>query len=184
MEDRLQRLPLPERAGAAVRKRYLGTVVGDRILAGHDLPDDLDVVAQTCRRPAPRLSVPTLHDLRAGDADADDHPPAASQGIDRHRVHGQRRRRPSGQLDDRGAQLDALRASSQVRERRQCVGAIRLGGPHRVIAERFRLPHEFDRHAQRRGAVEIEAQTELHDRDAMARPIVDVQPSLPVDRFV
>ena len=47
-------------------------VVLDRLAAGDDLADDVDVLARAGQRPRVGLAVPALDDLRAGGAEAED----------------------------------------------------------------------------------------------------------------
>ena len=60
-------LPCPSAPGPGVGQRDLGAVVGDRSLAAQHVAEDLDVVAQAGVGLAPRLAVPALDDLRAGE---------------------------------------------------------------------------------------------------------------------
>jgi len=94
------------------------------------LADDGQVVTQSFRWMAPRLAVPSLDDLRAGDSDPDDDPSPTRQRINRHRLHGQGGRWPCGELDHCRAQLDPSGISGEIRQRRQGISPVRLGGPH------------------------------------------------------
>ena len=112
----------------------MGAVVGDRPLARPDVAQDPDVLAHPRQRLGERLAVPALDDLRSGDAETEDHPPAA-EVVERHRRHRGRGRRPRRDLHDRRAELDLLGRRAPPGERHQRVGAVRLGGPDRVKAE-------------------------------------------------
>ena len=54
-------------------------------------------------------------------------------------------------LHDAGAELDPLGVRAPPRERRQGVGAVRLGGPHRVEAEPLGLLDRLERAGRRAG---------------------------------
>ena len=95
----------------------------------------VDVVAEERRRMSPRLAVPTFDDLRTRHADPENHAATAREGVDRHGVHGERRRRARRELRDGGAELDPIRERGQVRKRRERIGAVRLRAPHRVIVQ-------------------------------------------------
>ena len=73
--------------------------------------------------------------------------------VERERGHRHRGRRARRELADRRAELDRRRLRAPPRERRQRVGAVRLGGPARVEPEPFRF-------GKRSG----------HSRPAAARP--------------
>ena len=66
VDDGLQ--GLTEAGATWVGERVVLSIVGDRLLAGPDLPDDVDVLA--CARQGPREggSIPTLDHLRSRDA--------------------------------------------------------------------------------------------------------------------
>ena len=167
VQDRAQRLALPEGVGSVVGERVLGAVVHQR-LAGDDLPHHRHVLAQALVRMAPRPAVPALDDLGARDAEPDDRAVAAGQRIDRQRVHRGGGGGAGGDLDDGGAELDAGREGGEVGERRQGVGAVGLGRPHRVVAERLGPADLVDRDVERGTAVEVEAERELHARMPIA----------------
>src|SRR6266566_4730958 len=114
-------------------------------LAPEDLAHDLDVVPDAPIRPAPGLPVPSLYDLRAGNTEAGNETPAASERINgccRHRRIG---RRACSKLHNAGAELDPLRLAGKECERGYRVRAVSFGGPYRIIPERFRALHKINR---------------------------------------
>ena len=64
--------------------------------------------------------------------------------VHRHRRHRRRRGLAGGHLHDRRAELQALGRRAPPRQRRQAVGAVRLGRPDRVEAEALRLGDRLD----------------------------------------
>ena len=162
MHDRLQRLALTERTRPAIRQLDLLAVVGDRLFAREHFAHDGDVVAHALGRLAPRHAVPTLDDLRAGQAETDDDAIATGQRVDGHRVHRGGRRGARRDLHDRGAELDPLRQRREIRQRRQCVAAVRLRGPHGMKAQLFCPLDLGDRHIELCATVEIETQPKFH----------------------
>src|SRR5262249_62057710 len=87
-----ERLPEPGRARPLVRDRIVLAVVLEP-LAPKRGPNDLHVLARLRKRPSPRLSVPALDDLRAGDAETESEPAAAHE-VEGRRGHGGRGPRP------------------------------------------------------------------------------------------
>src|SRR5688572_18709558 len=71
VEDALEGLPEPGGPRPAIRDLVVLALVLDRLLAGPDLPDDVDVLPGLHERLAVRLAVPALDDLRARDAEAE-----------------------------------------------------------------------------------------------------------------
>ena len=82
--------------------------------------------------------------------------------VERERVHRARRGRARRDLHDSRAQPDALGVRADPRERRERVGAPRLGRPHRVEAEPLRLLCERDRERIGLRAPVAELQAEFH----------------------
>ena len=127
VQDRLQRLALPERARARVRQRDLGAVVGDRLLAVEHLADDRDVVAQPRRSGLPHGWPYQPSTICGPDTPMpDDHPAAAGERVDRHGVHGERSP-AGGPRAARRAVPSLIRVGErgEVGERRQRVGSRR-----------------------------------------------------------
>ncbi len=87
-------------------------------------------------------------DLRARGAEAADEP-TVRQVVHRDRRHRGRRGRACRHLHDAGAELDLLGVSSPPRQRRECIGAVGLGGPDRVEAELLGLLDRFERPRRR-----------------------------------
>ena len=110
-------------------------------LARERHPHHRDVLARARELAAEALAVPALGDLRAARADAEQHP-AAGELVDRRRGHRRHRGRAAGHLEDRGAELDPRRRLREPGEDRGGVGAVGLGGPHRVVAEPLGLEHD------------------------------------------
>ena len=137
-----QRLPQARCVRARVRHVVLIAVKLDGFTAQRGA-NDLDVLARPRERLAPRLSMPTLDDLRPGRSKPEQEPASRQQvqGCRRHRrVCG----RAPRDLHDRGADLDLRRRRRQPRQDRDDVGAPRLRRPGRVIAEPFRFLRERD----------------------------------------
>ena len=153
MQDHPERLAHAGGAFALVGERDFPPVVGHRLIAREDLPHDRDIVLDAPVGPAPGLPVPALDDLRARNADADDHPPAARERVDGLGLHGGIGGCARGKLDDPGAKLDPLRDGGQIGERRHGVGAVRLGRPHRIVAEPVGELHQFGREIEHRARV-------------------------------
>jgi hypothetical protein len=74
-------------------------------------------------------------DLRAGNPDTADGTVAARQLIERGERHGGVGRRTGSELDDAGAEPDALGVSRDVSQRRYRVGTVGLGRPDGVVAQ-------------------------------------------------
>src|SRR6185437_12699737 len=137
MQDRAQRLA---QAGGPLlggqRKLVVLAVVADRLAAGDDLPEDLDVLPGALERPGVRLAVPALHHLGIAGADAEQDP-ALGQVVHGHRGHGQGDRRPGGQLGDGRAELDPRGARTPPGQRGPGVAAVGFRGPDLVDADPF-----------------------------------------------
>ena len=88
-------------------------------------------------------AVPALGDLRAGDAEPEAEA-AAGERVDRCRGHRSHRRRAAGDLEDRGADVDALGLGRDPGEHGRCVRAVGLSRPHDGIAERVGLLGELE----------------------------------------
>ena len=95
--DRLERLAEAHRACAEVRLLVELALEVERLLAGQDPADDLDVLAGAGERLGVRLAVPALDDLRARDAEAEDDP-AAREVVERERGHRRGGRRAGRDL--------------------------------------------------------------------------------------
>ncbi len=138
MHDELERLAEPGRVGTRVRDVVVRAVMLEPLLARQDRAHDLHVLARLAEGLAVRLAVPTLHDLRTGETEPEQEAVAAEE-VERHRGHRGHGRRARGHLHDRGAEVDALGVRHHPRDRRDGVGAVRLGGPHRMEAELLRF---------------------------------------------
>src|SRR4051812_32631999 len=112
-------------------------------LAVQDAADDLDVLPRTTERLVEADAVPTLRDLRSGDAQPEAES-AARQRIEGRGRHRGQRGRPAGDLEDRRPQIDPLRAGGDVRQHGRGVGAVCLGGPDAGEAELLRLHGQGD----------------------------------------
>ena len=77
-----------------------------------------------------------------------------------HCIGGHRRRAP-GELHDAGAEPDALGLGGDAGQRRDGVGPVGLGRPHRVEAEPLGLLDQVDRQLELRARV-ADGQSELH----------------------
>ena len=95
---------------------------------------DLDVLARALELLGEALPVPALGDLRARGADAADHAPVREL-VDRRGGHRGHRGGARGHLEDARAEPDLARLPGEPAEHGGGVGAVRLGCPHRVIAE-------------------------------------------------
>ena len=71
------------------------------------------------------------------------HPPVGEL-VERRGGHRGHRRRAAGHLEDRRAELDPLGLPREPGEDRGGVGAVGLGGPHRVVAEPLGLQDELE----------------------------------------
>ena len=78
-----------------------------------------------------------LRDLRPRGAKAQDEAPVG-EVVDGGRGHRGHRSAARGDLEDAGTELDARGARGKPCERGRGVGAVRLRGPQRVIAEALR----------------------------------------------
>src|SRR5581483_11176658 len=168
-QHQLERLSEPGRAGAVVRDAVVLALVLDHV-APQRRPNDLDILTRLHERLAPRLAVPALYHLRPGRPEPEQEA-AAGHEVERGCRHRRIRRRATGDLHDRRADLDAARARRHPREHRHGIRSPRLRGPHRVVAEALRLLHERDerRRVRSRGCVgKVEA--ELHWADCMPHP--------------
>src|SRR6185312_9216694 len=87
--------------------------------------------------------------------------------VDRAGGHRCRCRRARRELHDPSPQANALRQRGQIRERRDRVRAVRLGGPHRVEPEALREQDLLHRQLQLRPRV-ADAQPELHAKSLLA----------------
>ena len=137
---------LPSPSAALQREVVELAVVLDGLAAGDDAADDVDVLAGAGERAGIGLAVPALDDLRAGRAEAEDEAPAG-QVVERDRRHRRGRRGARRELDDAGAEADALGVRAPPGERREGVGAVGLGRPHRVEAEALGLLDRLQRAA-------------------------------------
>ncbi len=139
MEDRHERLADAERAFTGVGEGDLAAFVRDGFVAGEDLLHDRDVVADAPVRLAPRLSVPALDDLGSRDAESEDEATTAGHRIDGLGGHRGSGGGAGGELDDAGAEPDALGLGGDVGEWRDGVRAVGFGGPDGVVTELFGL---------------------------------------------
>ena len=166
MHDDLQRLPESRRTGPVVGNVVVLAVVLERLLALEDLPHDLDVLARLAQRLPVRLTVPTLGDLRTRRAHAEQEA-AAAHPVERGCGHRGHRGRARGHLHDRGAKVHCLGVRHHPCERRDRVGAVRLGRPARVESEGLRTLRERDRLRQAVRPVlvaEVYAESQCHGR--------------------
>ena len=106
------------------------------------LAHDGDVLARALQLLAESLAVPALGDLRPGGADAEDHAPTGEL-VDRGRGHRGHRGRAARHLEDARAEADLRGLPGKPGEHRGGVGAVSLGGPHRVIAELLGFLDDF-----------------------------------------
>ena len=134
MGDRLEWLAESHRAGAVIRVLVELAVERQRLLARHDPPDDLHVLARAGEGLAIGLAVPPFDDLRPRHAEPQDEP-SVRQVIERDRVHRGGGRRARRELHDGGAELDPAGLSGEVGERPERIGPPSLGRPDRVEAE-------------------------------------------------
>ena len=74
-------------------------------------------------------------------------------------------------LHDRRPEPDATRLRGEERQRRDRVGAVRLGRPHRIEAEALGLAHLLDGHLQTRAGPDVETEPELHGAECSRSPI-------------
>ncbi len=131
VNDRLERLAEADRTLTGVRKWVVRPVVGHRPLARQHLADDVDDLTGAGERLGERLAVPAFHHLRPAHAHAQDHP-AVAEVVQGQGVHRDRGRRTPAHLHDRGAEPEALGLAAPPGQRRERVGAPRLGGEDRV----------------------------------------------------
>jgi len=143
VQDGAQRLAQPRRVAAAVRDLVILAAELERLLAPENRAHDRDVLARLAERLAKGLTVPALDYLRAGHAEPEPEP-AAGERIQRHRGHRRGRGRAPGHLHDRGADVHSLGAGGDPRRGRHRVGAVRLRGPDRVVAEPLGLEHAVE----------------------------------------
>src|SRR5208283_5884775 len=136
VQNTLERLAESARAGAAIRNLILLAVETERFLPFQDLADDRDIFAITLERLAVWHAVPALDYLRIRGADPDQKT-AIGQAVEGHRRHRGHGRGPRLHLQDSRAQLDLRGARADEREKRNDVGAPRLAGPDRFVAEAF-----------------------------------------------
>ena len=162
VDRRLQRLAQTGAAGVGQRVVARPSYV-DRLLAGDHLADDLDVLAGAGQRLRVRLAVPALDDLRAGGAEAE-HEAGRRRG-------GRGSSPPSPWRSGCGPTSGTMAVPSRMRrvlrappgQRREGVGAVGLGRPHRVEPERLRRRDLRRRRAAgRRPVAETEEQV-LHE---------------------
>src|SRR5918997_1599402 len=133
MGDRLDRLAQAGRPFPLIRQRVVRANAPHHSLAGKHLADDVDVFAGACERFAERLAVPSLHDLWARDAEAENRS-AAAEMVQCQRVHGATGRRTSRELHDRRTEAYPLGLRTPPRQRREGIRAPRLGREHGVEA--------------------------------------------------
>ena len=135
-------------------------VIGHRFVARQDLADDIDVLACARQGLVERSAVPTLDDLGARDAKAEDEatPREVIHGLG---GHGHGHWSPGAELTQRGAEPHGRRRRPPPGQRGQGIGAIGLRCPHRVEAEAFGLRHLLDGTRRRSGSPVAELQSEL-----------------------
>ena len=95
--DRLERLAQVHRALAPQRHLVVLALEVERLLAGEDAADDLDVLPGAGQRLRVRLAVPALDHLRARRAEAEDGP-AAGEVVEGERGHRRGGRRAARDL--------------------------------------------------------------------------------------
>ena len=183
-QHQLERLAQAKCTFAPVGKLVVITIEAHRPVAGQRHADDRDVLAGYAERLSIGPAVPTLDHLRPRDTEAEE---KAATGHHIERCCGHRRhcRGASGHLQDAGAELDLFGASGQEGQRRQSVRAVRLCGPHRVVAEGFGLGDEAGVVGNRRcevAEVDTEAHTERVNQSRVPIPKSGVR-LLPQDSF-
>ena len=129
---------LPKPVPPGQREGVVLAVVGHGPLALPDVAHDPHVFARAGERLGERHAVPALHDLGARDAEPEDEA-ATGEVVHGHRGHRRGRGLARGDLDEGGAQVDALGLRAPPRQRRQAVGAVGLGGPDRVVPQALGL---------------------------------------------
>ena len=100
--------------------------------------DDLDGLAHPRQRPVERDAVQTLEHLRPRAAEPEQEP-SLGQVLQRHRCHRDRDRRARTDLHDTGPEQQPRGTRSEIAERRDGVGAPRLGHPADVESKDVRL---------------------------------------------
>ena len=171
VHDDLQRLAEPGR----VRRRCTGCRSAGRGARAAPsrrriVTHDLDVLARAAERLAVRLPVPALGDLRTRRTDAEQEAAAAHE-VERRRGHRGHRRAPRRHLHDRGAPRHLLGVRHEPRQRRDRVGAVRLGRPAGVVPEPVGLLGELDRRREPRSPVLVsEVQSESHAAHVLMLP--------------
>ena len=126
-----------------------------------DLFHDVDVIFDPVVRLPPRLPVPAFDNLWSGYANAADGAVSASQLVEGCNGHRGVRRGTAGELNDSGTKPDPLGVRCKIGKRRDCVGAVGLCRPDRVVAQLFCQLHKFDGNVQFRTGIS-EHQTEFH----------------------
>src|SRR3954468_1977204 len=108
MGNRLQRLTQTRSPLPGQRKWVVRAVIGDGLLAGPDLADDVDVLAGSGQWFGKPLAVPALDDLGSGHSQAED-VPSAAEVVERQRCHRAGGRGSRGELNDGCAEPNAAR---------------------------------------------------------------------------
>ena len=134
----------------------------DRLLAGQRPADDLDVLPGAGQGAVGGLAVPSFDHLRTRDAEPEDDP-SAREMVEGEDVHGGGGGGSGRQLDDRGAELDALGVAGQVGQRAERIGSPRLAGPDRVVAEPLGFLGGLDEIRRRQLAPVAPDQSQFHD---------------------
>ena len=146
-EDRRRVLGSHTEAEAADLER----VVGRRhLLPRQRVAEEAHDVADLLVRLDERHAVPPLDDDVARRADADGEPPGRGVG-QRGDALGEARRRPGERRDDRRAEAQPRLPRRGERQRRERVGAVRLGRPHVGVPEVGELGETVATGVQRTG---------------------------------